>query len=134
MTLVTFAQRRMIPLRVAAILANLCFIGYGALGHFLPILALHLTLLLVNSQRLFFLLVRRRNRQPAAIATDNRLLGRGPTGDPGGSTPERSRAAPGKPGPQVSVLPDFVAALMHAAAALWLRRIVAAAVSDRPKK
>ncbi len=30
MTLVTFAQRQMLPLRVAAILANPFFIGYAA--------------------------------------------------------------------------------------------------------
>jgi len=33
MTLVTFVQNRMLPLRAAAITANLLFIGYGALGH-----------------------------------------------------------------------------------------------------
>lgn len=32
-TLLTFAQKRMWPMRIAAIAANLFFIGYGALGH-----------------------------------------------------------------------------------------------------
>lgn len=51
MTLVTFAQRDMLWLRLAAILANLFFIGYGAIGHFLPVLALHLVLLPLNVAR-----------------------------------------------------------------------------------
>jgi hypothetical protein len=59
MTLVTFAQRQMVPLRVTAILANLFFIGYASLGHYLPVLVLHLTLLPVNGQRLTALLVER---------------------------------------------------------------------------
>ncbi len=65
MTLITFAQRQMLPLRVAAILANVCFIGYAAIGHYLPVLTLHLTLLPINGQRLFSL-----------------VLGQGPPVDP----------------------------------------------------
>ena len=56
MTLVTFVQQRMLPLRAAAILANVFFIGYAAIGHYLPILALHATLLPINCQRLVSLL------------------------------------------------------------------------------
>ncbi len=57
MTLITFAQRQMLPLRIAAILANVCFIGYAASGHYLPVLTLHLTLLPINGQRLFSLVL-----------------------------------------------------------------------------
>ena len=52
LTLITFAQSSMIPLRVTAILANVFFIAYGAIGHFLPVLTLHAILLPLNSVRL----------------------------------------------------------------------------------
>ena len=52
LTVVTFAQRSMIPLRVTAILANVFFIAYGAIGHFMPVLTLHVVLLPVNSTQL----------------------------------------------------------------------------------
>jgi hypothetical protein len=57
MTLITFAQRQMLPLRVAAILANVFFIGYGAVGHYLPVLTLHLILLPLNTNRLLSLVL-----------------------------------------------------------------------------
>ncbi len=59
MTLVTFAQQRMLLLRLAAISANLLFIGYGAFGHVLPVLSLHVVLLPLNVQHLYLQL-----RQP----------------------------------------------------------------------
>jgi hypothetical protein len=52
LTLITFAQTSMIPLRVTAILANVFFIAYGAMGDFLPVLTLHAVLLPLNSVRL----------------------------------------------------------------------------------
>ena len=51
-TLATFAQRRMLPMRLSAITANLFFIAYGALGSFYPVLILHLVLLPLNAGRL----------------------------------------------------------------------------------
>lgn len=51
-TLATFAQRRMLPMRVSALAANVLFIGYGALGPFYPVLVLHALLLPVNLWRL----------------------------------------------------------------------------------
>ena len=62
-TLTTFVQRRMVRLRAAAILANVFFIAYAAIGHYPPILALHLTLLPINGQRLFLLLADRSSGQ-----------------------------------------------------------------------
>ena len=50
MTLVAFAQRSMLPMRVAAIAANIFFIAYGALGPYYPVLSLHLVLLPLNLQ------------------------------------------------------------------------------------
>jgi len=58
LTLATFAQRTMLPMRVMAIGANICFIGYGAMGWFLPVLALHVILLPINLVRLRSLLGR----------------------------------------------------------------------------
>ena len=52
LTLITFAQTSMVPLRITAILANVFFIAYGAIGHFLPVLTLHVVLLPLNSARL----------------------------------------------------------------------------------
>jgi hypothetical protein len=52
LTLITFAQTNMVPLRVTAILANVFFIAYGAMGHCLPVLTLHAVLLPLNSLRL----------------------------------------------------------------------------------
>lgn len=52
LTLITFAQTSMIPLRVTAILANVFFIAYSAIGHFLPVLTLHAVLLPLNALRL----------------------------------------------------------------------------------
>ena len=52
MTLATFAQRTMLPMRIMAIGSNVCFIGYGAMGPFMPVLMLHLILLPVNLARL----------------------------------------------------------------------------------
>ncbi len=52
LTLATFAQRSMLPMRILALGANVCFIGYGAMGWFMPVLALHLVLLPINLFRL----------------------------------------------------------------------------------
>jgi len=52
LTLITFAQTSMFSLRVTAILANVFFIAYGAMGHFLPVLTLHAILLPLNAARL----------------------------------------------------------------------------------
>ena len=66
LTLVTFAQRSMVPLRLTAIVSNIFFIAYGAIGHFAPVLALHLVLLPVNSTRLVAALRRRAPERPIA--------------------------------------------------------------------
>jgi len=52
-TLYTFAQKRMLPMRVSAITANVFFIAYGALGPFYPVLILHVALLPLNIKRLY---------------------------------------------------------------------------------
>ncbi len=64
-TLLTFAQKRMWPMRILAIAANLFFIGYGALGLLYPVLFLHLILLPLNVIRLVQL------AQQTALHTDN---------------------------------------------------------------
>ena len=58
LTLATFAQRDMLPMRVLALGANVCFIGYGAMGMYLPVLILHLVLLPINLVRLHTLIGR----------------------------------------------------------------------------
>jgi hypothetical protein len=52
LTLATFAQKAMLPMRIMAIGANVCFIGYGAMGRFMPVLVLHIILLPINVVRL----------------------------------------------------------------------------------
>jgi len=72
LTLATFAQRAMLPMRILAIAANVCFIGYGAMGLFIPVLALHLVLLPINLARLQTL-VRRTSSdgdRPAGMAVN----------------------------------------------------------------
>ncbi len=56
LTLATFAQRAMLPMRMLAVGANFCFIAYGALGSYMPVLVLHLILLPINLVRLRTLL------------------------------------------------------------------------------
>ena len=51
-TLLTFAQRSMLPMRISAILANIFFIIYGWLGSVVPVLTLHAILLPMNVLRL----------------------------------------------------------------------------------
>jgi hypothetical protein len=65
LTLLTFSMRSMGALRVTAIAANLCFIGYAALLALTPILVLHLLLLPLNALRLLEL-GRERRRSAAA--------------------------------------------------------------------
>jgi hypothetical protein len=60
LTLVAFAQKRMLPMRIAAIAANLVFIAYGLAGGYAPVLVLHLVLLPLNLVRLAGELARRR--------------------------------------------------------------------------
>jgi hypothetical protein len=62
-TLLTFAQKRMWPMRISAIAANLFFIGYGALGLLYPVLLLHLILLPLNVARLIELTQQDRARR-----------------------------------------------------------------------
>lgn len=52
MTLATFAQRTTLPMRIMAPGSDISFIGYGAMGPFLPVLTLHLILLPINLARL----------------------------------------------------------------------------------
>src|SRR4028118_766789 len=60
-TLLTFAQKQMWPMRIAAIAANIFFIGYGALGLLYPVLFLHLVLLPLNVARLIQIAGQRRS-------------------------------------------------------------------------
>ena len=52
LTLATFAQRTMLPMRILALGANVCFIGYGSMGMYMPVLVLHFVLLPINLIRL----------------------------------------------------------------------------------
>lgn len=52
MTMVTYAMRTMIPLRVAAILANVLFLSYSILAKIYPSILLHAVLLPFNIYRL----------------------------------------------------------------------------------
>ncbi len=69
-TLLTFSMQAMVPLRIAAIFANMCFIAYGAMAGLIPVFVLHLALLPCNLTRLAQALrpsgrpLRRRARAP----------------------------------------------------------------------
>jgi CRP/FNR family transcriptional regulator, cyclic AMP receptor protein len=66
-TLLAYAQRTMLPLRAAAVVANVLFIVYGALLGIYPNLVLHLILLPFNLYRLVELM--RMTRQVRAART-----------------------------------------------------------------
>jgi hypothetical protein len=76
LTLATFAQRTMLPMRITAIGANICFIGYGAMGQFIPVLALHILLLPVNLVRLRTLVSQPHSGElpPGEEATDQQTV------------------------------------------------------------
>jgi len=59
------AMRRMLPLRIAAVLSSLFFLAYGALIGSAPMIAMELILLPINGFRLFEL-VRERGSAEAA--------------------------------------------------------------------
>lgn len=52
LVLLTFATKRMRPLRIVAILSNFAFISYGAIDGIIPVLGLHMILLPLNIFRL----------------------------------------------------------------------------------
>ncbi|MET0529826.1 MAG: hypothetical protein ABW003_16090 [Microvirga sp.] len=52
MTLATFVQRTMMPMRIMALGSSVCIIECGAMGPFLPVLTLHLITLPINLARL----------------------------------------------------------------------------------
>jgi len=65
----TYWMRDMIALRIVAVIGSLCFLTYGALISSSPVMMMELTLLPINSYRLFQLLrVRYRNAQSQALA------------------------------------------------------------------
>jgi hypothetical protein len=74
MTLATFAQRTMLPMRVTALFANVFFILYGWLGPFYPVLILHMVLLPVNTIRLREVARGRRNLTGFDVAAPMPLL------------------------------------------------------------
>jgi hypothetical protein len=51
-TLLTFSMRSMVGLRIAALVANVCFVAYGWLSGLYPIVALHILLIPCNIYRL----------------------------------------------------------------------------------
>jgi hypothetical protein len=48
----TFLMRKMVPLRMLAILSNVLFVVYGYAEHIYPVLCLHIALLPINAHRL----------------------------------------------------------------------------------
>jgi hypothetical protein len=50
--LATFLMRKMVPLRMIAILSNVLFVSYGYAEHIYPVLCLHIALLPINAYRL----------------------------------------------------------------------------------
>lgn len=51
LTLITFAQKRMLDMRLAALSSNVVFITYGLLGGIYPVLVLHMLLFPINLMR-----------------------------------------------------------------------------------
>ncbi|MEZ5669932.1 MAG: hypothetical protein R3F55_21360 [Alphaproteobacteria bacterium] len=70
LTLVAFSMQAMVPLRIAALAANFCFIVYGTLSGLYPVVALHAVLVPCNLYRLH---QRLRASKPAAERREPRL-------------------------------------------------------------
>ena len=71
-TLAAFSCRAMVPLRVAAVIANILFISYGALAWLPPVLLLHIALFPLNVMRLIQVLAQRKS-QSASVFQEVRL-------------------------------------------------------------
>jgi CRP/FNR family cyclic AMP-dependent transcriptional regulator len=67
--LATFCMRRMVPLRIMALVSNLLFLGFGGLAHVYPVMILHLVLLPVNAASLLQLFSTRRGSVPHGVFT-----------------------------------------------------------------
>jgi hypothetical protein len=67
-TICAFCCRDILRLRAAALLANVLFIAYGALLMLLPVLALHLVLLPLNTVRLAAVIRERKDQKVARPA------------------------------------------------------------------
>ena len=74
LTVATFAQRAIVPMRCTAICANVCFLTYASLGHFMPILTLHVLLIPVNILRLAQAIAARRARPHRTVSQENAML------------------------------------------------------------
>ncbi len=68
-TLLAFVQTAVVPMRLAALGANLSFIAYGVLAACQPVLILHVVLLPVNTYRLWMLLDRTAPVEPGRSTT-----------------------------------------------------------------
>ncbi len=73
LTLLTFWQRAMLPMRLCAIGANICFIAYATLASLPPVMALHVVLLPLNVKRLLDL---HTGAAPSASLPPSRLIQR----------------------------------------------------------
>lgn len=99
-TLTAFSMRTMLPLRIAAIGANVCFIGFGYLEGTLPILTLHVILLPCNVMRLLQIVLAKRE---VDRKNESRLR------DAIASTPPHSRNAPAYRNGMVAVTTSYQA-------------------------
>jgi hypothetical protein len=93
MTLLAFAQTRMLRMRVAAVAANVFFIAFGLLAPASPVLALHVILLPLN---LYHLAAYVRTARPGRIRRDGDQTGefdKGCAPSPSSSTPPDARRA-----------------------------------------
>jgi energy-converting hydrogenase Eha subunit E len=76
------AMRRMLPLRIAAVLSSLFFLAYGVLIGSMPMIAMELILLPINSFRLLELIRDRRAAESCAPPADRAMAS--PTRQAGG--------------------------------------------------
>jgi hypothetical protein len=67
------AMRRMLPLRVAAVLSSVFFLAYGGLIGSMPMIAMELILLPINGFRLLELIRERRAAGSCAAAGDRAI-------------------------------------------------------------
>jgi hypothetical protein len=65
-TVVAYGMRRIVPLRIAAILSSVAFLSYGLLMQSYPLVLMEIMLLPINTYRLLEILAERRRAPKAA--------------------------------------------------------------------
>jgi hypothetical protein len=104
LVVLTFYMKDMIPLRVAALCSNVCFLAYGGSLHLGPVIVLHVMLIPINVWRLIQA-VQRKSASPPRSAEPLRTRAQHAAEYAASSTPSGPAAAVARPASLVSAPP-----------------------------